>query len=481
MSERWLARALARNADGVALHTVQGEQTWAELAARARSGCEQLRALGVQSGDRVGMLIGNTQGGIAAVHAAQAADAVLVPLHGRLDARDLAEQVRRAAIGVLVCTEPTLEPAGRVASRVAGLRVTDADRWPDSGTADPFRIERGPAEDRLILFTSGTTRRPKAVRLSGASLVAAARASASRLGHGPEDCWLMCMPPYHVGGLSIVIRCALYGMAIRLQERFEPEAVASALVQGAFTLGSLVPTMLARVLDVLAPHHAHPRVRAVLVGGGPVAPALLDRARATGVPVAPTYGLTEAGSQVTTLPPEAVREGERSAGPPLSGTEVRIVDGEIQVRGPTLMTGYLDDPDETARSLRSGWLHTGDAGRLDPLGHLEVLDRRSDLIVCGGENVSPREIEAVLETHPDVEEAAVVGAPDPEWGQRVAAHVVLRRPGAETLDGLRDWCRARLPGFKVPREFARAETLPRTPTGKLRRAALRAPAGSSAP
>jgi O-succinylbenzoic acid--CoA ligase len=239
--------------------------------------------------------------------------------------------------------------------------------------------------------------------------------------------------------------------------------------------------MLARVLDRDAGPFA-PSLRAVLVGGGPIPEPLLARARARGLPVLPTYGLTEAASQVATAAPGDADRPAGSVGRALPGITVRIgaADtegfGEILVRGPTVMAGYLGRADDTAAGLRNGWLHTGDLGRLDDEGRLTVADRRSDLIVTGGENVYPREVETVLLAHPAVREAAVYGVTDPEWGQRVAAAVVARADA--TLDGeaLRAWCGERLAAFKVPRAIALVAALPRTTGGKLQRRRLRAAA-----
>jgi O-succinylbenzoic acid--CoA ligase len=238
--------------------------------------------------------------------------------------------------------------------------------------------------------------------------------------------------------------------------------------------------MLARVLDARGARPAPRQLRFVLLGGGPCPAPLLSRARDAGFPVAPTYGLTEATSQVATRAPDAPQDAGLA---PLPGTEVRIADeagrwlppgreGEICVRGPSLMTGYWRRPEATAAALRDGWLHTGDIGRLDAARGLHVLDRRSDLIVSGGENVYPAEVEAVLLAHPAVAEAGVAAVADATWGARPAAWWVAR-PGAEAdADTLARFCRERLAGYKVPVAYRRVASLPRTAAGKLRRHAL---------
>jgi O-succinylbenzoic acid--CoA ligase len=260
------------------------------------------------------------------------------------------------------------------------------------------------------------------------------------------------MPLTHVGGLSIPIRSAIYATTVVLHGRFDTGAVLSELMDPArrITLVSLVPTMLARLLD--AGLHSPPTLRWALLGGGPIAPALLERAGAAGVPVAPTYGMTEACSQIATF------------GWPLPGVDVRLADdSEVIVRGPIVSTGTVSD---------DGWLHTGDLGRFDASGRLEIIGRKADTIVSGGENVAPAEVEAVLLEHPAVAEAAVHPRADPEWGEAVVATVVLRNGVAVSSDELRVHCAARLAAFKVPKAISFTDRLPRTPSGKLLRRQL---------
>jgi O-succinylbenzoic acid--CoA ligase len=340
----------------------------------------------------------------------------------------------------------------------------------------------------LVLFTSGTSGRPKGALLSLPSLRASAKASAALLGSDPDDRWLLCMPLFHIGGLSILVRNALAGSCVVLHSEFDASAVDHALRVEGITHVSLVATMLSRLLESQGDTRRAPEaLRLVLLGGGPAPQALLCRARALGFPVAPSYGLTEAASQVATRPPElgAVDEADLAAGlRPLPGIEIRIVDergeavatdfaGEIEVRGPTLMQGYLEDPEATARAIRAGWLATGDLGRLDAHGGLRVLDRRCDLIVSGGENVYPAELESVLIEHPDVAEAGVVGQQDPIYGERPLAYFVAAAGRRPQPDRVLAFCRERLAKYKVPVELIEIQKLPRTASGKLLRRELR--------
>ena len=243
--------------------------------------------------------------------------------------------------------------------------------------------------------------------------------------------------------------------------------------------------MLARVIETRGDRSAPGTLRLVLLGGGPASESLLQWGLELGYPLAPTYGLTEATSQVATRPPGMLEEGDSlSAGlEPLAGVSLRIVDdagdsvsvgteGTIEVSGPIVMTGYLDDPQATETTLAEGWLRTGDVGVLDNAGRLRVLDRRSDLILSGGENVYPAEIESVLDDHEDVIEAGVCGVPDEKFGARPVAFLVLREGALLDAEEMAEFCQARLASYKCPTTFNQSGVLPRTPTGKLIRRAL---------
>ena len=473
----WLAGAAKQRPDHVAVATGSGDTSYARLAARAAAAAGALAAAGVRPGERVGLLLGNGLDFVALTHATSWLAAALVPFNARLTATELAALLVDAAPRILVCDEAHRPVAEEAAAR-AGIRCELADSLRQHPSPAPGCRPLDPRADALLLFTSGTTGRPKAVRLGMANLLASARLSAQRLGVCRDDRWLACMPLFHVGGLSIVFRSALYRTTLVLHERFDAERVARALVEDRITVVSLVPTMLARLLEILPePPRA---LRCALLGGAGLPEELRQRALGRGWPLSLSYGLTECASQVATTPPGDGRPGA----PPLTRTlvEIRSEDdrplgpeavGEICVRGPQVMSGYLDRPEETARALRGGWLHTGDVGCLDGCGRLHVLERRSDLIVTGGENVYPAEVEAALREHPGVADAAVIGRSDPEWGQRVVAVLVAAGPERPGDDALREHCRARLADFKRPRAFEWRRDLPRTPSGKPRRGELR--------
>jgi O-succinylbenzoic acid--CoA ligase len=310
-------------------------------------------------------------------------------------------------------------------------------------------------------MTSGSSGAPDPVGLTYGNFLWSAVASGFNIGVDPEDRWLCCLPLSHISGLSIVMRSVIYGTTAVVHDGFDVDQVGEALEGDRIGIVSLVATMLTRLLEAGADLSGP---RALLVGGGPVPEEPLEEALGQGATVVQTYGLTEACSQVTTLAPTDARRKLGSAGRPLLTTHLRIQDGEILVQGPTVAPTCVD---------ADGWLHTGDLGHIDEEGFLYVEDRMDDMIVSGGENVVPAEVEKVLLRHPEVADAAVVGREDPEWQQAVTAIVVLEDGSAATPDDLRRHCAEFLAGFKVPKRVELAAALPRTPSGKLMRRALR--------
>jgi O-succinylbenzoic acid--CoA ligase len=462
--------------------------SYAELHDRARGAAERLRALGIGPGDVVAALLGNGAPFVEVLHAAALCGASLLPQNIRLNPPELAHQLRDAGARLLLHGAGDLaERARAAAADVPGVRTVetvDAERAFAATTARDGFEPRAGNSPLAILFTSGTSGAPKGAELTRENFLWSALASAVHLGVNPRDRWLACMPFFHVGGLSILWRAALYGNTVVVHERFDAAAVNRAFDRGGVTCSSLVATMLARILADRGDRPAPPQLRCVLLGGGPAPAALIERARALGFPIAPTYGLTEAASQVATRAPGDATPGAGLR--PLFGTEVRVVDGEdrdvpdgapgeLLVRGPTVMRGYVGRPAETAETLRGGWLHTGDVAVRASDGSLRILERRSDLIISGGENVYPSEVEGVLLEHPDVAEAAVAAIPDADYGQRPAAWLVFR-PGVSPVspddEQLRSFCRNRLAGYKVPATFRGVAALPRNAAGKLLRRQL---------
>jgi O-succinylbenzoic acid--CoA ligase len=414
-----------------------------------------LRQRGVRAGDRVATSSPNHPALVALFHACLRLKAILVPLNARLteaEREPLLHQVQPAAVLVEQELDRLMELTPNFDSVLAG--------WE-------------PEQVAAILFTSGTTGAPKGAMLTIGNFVASARASAQNLGALSSDRWLCCLPLFHIGGLAMLMRCVVNESCFILHSQFDESAVSAALDEGVTHL-SLVGTTLRRLIQVRAGRPVPSSLRAVLVGGGPVPHSILAEARALGMPVLQTYGLTEACSQVATENPKDA-DGT-TAGRPLAGVRVRIVDedrrelppgavGEIEVAGPTVMPGYWQGP------VQGEWLRTRDLGRFDDQGRLIIDARRVDLIISGGENIYPIEIERVLSTHPLVIEVAVIARPDEDWGQVPVAAVVAREPGLDEAKVI-DWCRARLSRFKVPKAVKLISTLPRNAGGKVDRAQL---------
>jgi O-succinylbenzoic acid--CoA ligase len=434
----WLPRAAALRPDHPALVDAGGTvTTYAQLDAQAGDAAAALAGLGVQPGDRVALQLPPGGPFLAALHATLLLGAAVVPIDPRLGPRERAERTNDAKLTVT-------EPLAR-------------DGAPDA----PIRDRLDPDAPATIVYTSGTTAAPKPVVLTIGNWTWNALGSAVALGLDAGDRWLCTLPLSHVGGLSILLRSAIYGTTVVLHERFDPAAVIEAIDRDQVTLVSLVPTTLRRLLDAgLRGVGGTGSLRVALVGGGALAPALAAEASEAGIPVAQTYGMTETCSQVaTSLPGEPA-----TAGRPLLGQHVRIAgDGEILVAGPTVARSAV---------AADGWLHTGDLGALDAHGRLTVTGRKADTIVTGGENVAPAEVETVLLGHPAVAEAAVHGRPDPRWGEAVVATVVLHDGSHAEAEELRAHVASQLAAFKVPKEVAFAAVLPRTPSGKLLRRAL---------
>lgn len=481
----WVAlRATTHPAHLAIEHSGGARLTYADLEREVAVATGWLRGFGVVPGERVSLLAGATVEFAVLAHAIPRSGAALLPLNARLTDDELRYQLTDAGVRLLVADGAHLE-AARAAATGSDARVESIDGRPwDSAEPVESADDLETAAVHSVMYTSGTTGAPKGALLTHGNFYWSAVGSADNLGVEPGDRWLACMPLFHVGGLSILLRSAIYGTTALVHDGFEEHRVNAALRSEGVTVLSVVSTMLRRMLD--ADDERYPSsVRAVLVGGGPVPEDLLVRARDRGLPVLQTYGLTEAASQVATLSDADALRKLGSAGHPLPVTTVRTeVDGrpaqanevgEILVSGPTVTPGYLNRPEATADTLRDGWLHTGDLGYLDDEGYLYVSDRRDDLIVTGGENVYPAEVEAILTSHPAVIEAAIVGVEDAQWG-RVVTAVVLLRPGATaSVDDLSAHLRATLAGYKVPRRFEfMADPLPRTASGKLQRHLVRA-------
>jgi O-succinylbenzoic acid--CoA ligase len=461
--------------------------SYAGLEARVAALQRRLRGAAVGRGDRLLALLPTGTALVELVHAVARAGGVLAPL----DPRSTSAEALRAAALLRPRIVLAAESAEAVAQSVAS--ACGARLWLGAPNGVPLDdvpalddVARDPCLDlaapHTVVFTSGTTGKPRGVVLSAGNHLASVRASAERLATGADDRWLACLPLHHVGGLALLLRAAISGGAVILQRGFTPATVLHALRADRITQLSLVPTALRRLLDT---QDADPcALRVLLLGGARAARGLVEEARARGWPVAPTYGLTEACSQVATACPQDDLAAAGFVGTPLAGTRVRILRqdgalaaagevGEIEVCGPTVACGVLADDGSVGPLARDGWLRTADRGALDAGGGLTVLGRGDDVIVTGGENVTPDEVEAALLAHPGIADAAVAGVADGEWGQVLCAWIVPRAgAAAPTLEEVRRACAERLARHKLPRRLVLVDALPRTTSGKVKRRAL---------
>jgi long-chain acyl-CoA synthetase len=472
-AERNLARlaeeTFERRGDYPALFFDGVWHTSADLYARAGRVATGLVEQGVRPGDRVVVVMENSPDVGIAYHAIWRVGAVVTPAVFLLS-RDELERLIRSSEPALVLTSAALADNARAAAGdipvVADLAELERD---DSA---PF-VSRDDTELAALVYTGGTTGRAKGVMLTHANLWEAGRRG-HEAGHVPGiDRSLSCLPLAHSYGL-LVLNVALHHPERPqsvLMRWFDPAAWLQLAQEHRIQIAPVVPSMLYLLLAQPLEDYDLSSLRFVASGAAPLAPAAIEEfvQRVPGVQIREGYGLTETSALVSTNPPGRCRYG--TVGPPVPGTDVRIVEGEVCVRSELVMAGYWSDSELTTETIRDGWLYTGDMGRIDDDGYLTIVDRKKDLIIRGGFNIFPRDIEEALLEHPAVATACVLGRPDPVYGEEVVAFVTVgEQIDEETLVA---FGRERLGGYKYPREIHVVAALPLTPVGKADRKALR--------
>ena len=500
-------RAADVDADAPAL--IVGERTFSFGAVVDRAQrAEAVVAECTTPGARVAVVGDNHWSWVDAYYGVPKAGRILVFCNHRLAPPELRSVLDRSGATVLVGPRPELE---RIAPGPGVHTTFDLAEWDAALALAPSRsgvvqrahspldhaeTHRGPEADAWIIYTSGTTGRSKGAVLTHRSILAAVRATDECRKIASDDVYLLPFPLCHIAGYNVVHHHA-HGRPVVLVPRFDPAGFVDAVVRHRVTSASLAATMLHALLGYLDEQPARlgdlATLRLIAYGAAPMPTPLLQRGHAVlGVDFTQGYGMTELAGNAVFLDVEAHRSGLagdpallRTAGRPAPGVEVRVVDdadrprpvgeaGEILVRADQVMDRYWEEPAATATTLAGGWLHTGDVGRFDAAGYLAVVDRTKDVIVTGGENVSSLEVEQVIHAVPEVDEVAVVGVPDPRWGENVCA-VVVARPGTTVdADALVAAVRAELAGFKVPRHVVVTDALPKNATGKIVKAELRA-------
>jgi long-chain acyl-CoA synthetase len=492
------AHAVGRVSDRSAMVFRERRLTYQALDAEARRLAAVLRLAGTQPGDRAILVCPNLpEFGIGYLGALMAG-ATVVPLNPLLKTEEVRYILEDSGATAMVCLQsslPVLRAARSGMARRVPIVLLDA---PTEAGSDDFSLPAAPEgmpgpdapalgtdDVAVCLYTSGTTGRPKGALLTHRNLIANLESFRAVLHVTEEDVFLAVLPLFHAYGATVLFLEPLsLGATIVVEPRFAPDVILRAIAQHRVSLFAGVPSMYAVLAATPRPPGDFSRWRLCISGGAPLPPTVVNAFEAAhGTPIYEGYGPTECAPVLTVNPPFGTRK-VGSVGPPIPQVELQVVDdrgdpvppgavGEIVARGPNVMRGYLNRPAETAEAMRGGWYHTGDLGRVDEDGYYYIVDRKTDLILVGGLNVYPSEIERVLCDHPHVAEAAVIGVPDPIRGEAPKAFVIPRDGREIGAQDLLQWCRQRLANYKVPRSIVVVPDLPRTVTGKILKSEIR--------
>ncbi|MFD1030321.1 o-succinylbenzoate--CoA ligase [Metaplanococcus flavidus] len=469
----WLSQRAHLSGSRMALAYGREEWTFEEINKIAIEYAERLVSIGITDETRVAILAKSHPESVFIMYACLHTGCEMVMLNERLSAAELKYQLADSGADFLLVDEDLQEKVD-FDNKILFGEIKNRNRTEFIPIAE-WR------EDRTIsiMYTSGTTGYPKGVRQTAQNHFSSAVSSALNIGISPDDVWLCVMPLFHISGFSILMRSLIYGMGVQLHPKFDAESCARELCAGTVTHMSVVGVTLERVLNQLETENLEvsPNFKSMLAGGGPVPVSYIERAEKFGISVLQTYGMTETSSQTTTLQPADAKRKIGSSGKPLFLYQIKIgtdaaagEKAEILIRGPQVTPGYIGKYAE--REVQNdGWFSTGDIGYLDEEGFLFVVDRRSDLIVSGGENIYPAEIEKVLLGHPAVREAGVCGMPDETWGEVPVAFVVLNEE--ISTESLKDFLTGRIAGYKIPKAIREVEALPRNASNKVLRRELK--------
>lgn len=471
----WLTKQAALSPEKTAIELEDGTKiTFSELQMRSYTFARQLAGIGVKEGSKVAVLSQNHLDMVVSIHALSYLQAVVVLLNTKLSTVELTDQLKSSEAMLLLTTE-TLQQAKSLPfhfqqtfTDIKSLPKCDIKLTEEINLFTPF----------TMMFTSGTTGKPKMVIHTYGNHWWSAIGSTLNLGLHQDDKWLLTLPMYHVGGLSILMRSVITGMEVYLMSKYTPAALFEAIKNKHITIASIVSVMLKDLLDMLKTESMPETVRCLLLGGSAVPEPLLKEVKRKALPVFQSYGMTETSSQIVTLSAENALEKIGSSGKPLFPAQVEIWDkdeksvGEIAVKGPMVFGGYEKRPDANAEAFSNGWFKTGDLGYIDNEGFLFVMERRTDLIISGGENIYPGEIENVLLEIEGVQEAAVAAKGDEKWGQVPAAFVVTEQNSVtETM--IMTYMKSSLASYKLPKEVHFIKQLPRNATNKIMRHRLK--------
>jgi long-chain acyl-CoA synthetase len=468
--------------------------TFRDAALRVAAG---LQERGVQPGDRVGLVLPNVLSFPVAFYGALMAGAAVVPMNPLLKAREVEYYLRDSGTRVVVPMASSADPAVEAAATVGVEAVPVGPALPEElMAAEPLDgpVDRADEDLAVILYTSGTTGQPKGAELTHANLAGNCRTTAETLLESAGDDVIMgCLPLFHVFGLTCGLNAAvLRGSTLTLIPRFDGSKALSVIARDRVTIFEGVPTMFSAMLHAPDADSADVSSLRLCVSGGSAMPVEVLRAfeEKFGCTILEGYGLSETSPVASFNHPHAERK-PGSIGTPIAGVEMRLVNddgmdvaagevGEIAIRGENVMRGYWERPEETAKAIPDGWFRSGDLARQDDDGYFFIVDRKKEMIIRGGYNVYPREIEEALYEHPAVAEAACIGIPHAELGEEVAAAVALKAGASAEPDELRDFVKERVAAYKYPRHVWLVDSLPKGPTGKILRRAVEVPESLSA-
>jgi long-chain acyl-CoA synthetase len=488
-----LAESAVRHADRTAVVLGPTKVTYRELWHGARQYAAVLRERGVQPGDRVALLLPNTPHFPLSYFGVLALGAVAVPVHALLKAEEIEYVLRDSGARTLICAAPLLGE-GAKGAELAGvpvLAVMDSDTTVDridelAAVASPIDtvVPREPGDTAVVLYTSGTTGKPKGAMITHLNVQMNVDVSAmDSFDITADDVVLGCLPLFHTFGQTCCMNTAFrVGAAVVLLPRFDGLQALQLLVDERCTIFMGVPTMYIGLLEAAKTSDLRPKLKTALSGGAALPLAVLEKfTEVFGTKVLEGYGLTET-SPVATFNQRGFEPRPGTVGKPIWGVEVEVARaevedriellpvgelGEIVVRGHNIFAGYLNKPEETAAAIVDGWFRTGDLGTKDADGYVTIVDRKKDMVIRGGYNVYPREVEETMLRHPAVAQIAVIGLPDPQYGEEVCA-VVIKEPGHEVTDTeLSAWAKDHLAAYKYPRRVIFVDALPLGPSGKV--------------
>ena len=492
----FLATTVADQGDRTALRLGEHSLTYRELDRAAGRVAGLLAGRGVEPGDRVGVMLGNTPDFAAVYYGVLRAGAVVVPMNPLLKAREVAYYLSDSQAKVLFAAQPFAAEA-RSGADDTGADVVEVGpafliELADHPVIDAV-VDRDGSDTAVVLYTSGTTGRPKGAELTHANLSRNAEVTAETLLKlTPDDVIFGGLPLFHSFGQTVTLNTAVRaGASVTMLPRFDPTAALATMAAHGVTVFAGVPTMYTALVAAFAGSGFDASNLRVCVSGGAALPVeiLYEFERAYGCPILEGYGLSETSPVASFNHPDAVRK-PGSIGTPIAGVRMRVQDddgrpvptgqvGEIAIAGHNIMKGYWQRPDATATAIVDGWFRTGDMGRVDEDGYYFIVDRKKDLIIRGGYNVYPREVEEVLYEHPAVAEAAVIGVPHPSLGEEIAAVVALKPGATDTPEQIRDFVKEQVAAYKYPRVVHLVDTLPKGPTGKILKRTIVVPTETS--